>query len=100
MHESSLTESVVCGLERLLESGGTDTELGCEAEVQSDRGGGGTDSTSERKGEATTVRGTGVASASVSVREAAQDRSLWLGEEESEGRGLEFNSVCEVMHVG
>lgn len=98
MHESSLTESVACGLEGLLESGGTDTELGCEAEVQSDREGGRTDSASETEGEATTVRGTGTAS--VSVREAAQDRSLWVGEEESEGRGPEFNSVCEVMHAG
>lgn len=96
MHESSSTESAPeGGVEGLLESGGTDTEHGCEAEVQSDRGGGRTDPASEKEGEATTVRG----AASVSVREAVQGGSLWVGEEEADGRRLEFNSVSEVMNT-
>lgn len=34
-----------------------------------------------------------------SVREAVEDRSLWVGEEESEGRRPESNSVCEVINT-
>ena len=70
----------------LLEKGGSDTVHSCEAEVESDRGGGvRTDTASEREGEAPTVKGTGTAS--VPAREALVDRSLCVGDEESEGRG-------------
>lgn len=100
--ESSWTESAAgWGSEGLLESVGTDTELGCEEEVESDRGGvggGRSDPASEREGEAT-VKGTGTETASVSVTEVAGDWSLCVGAKESEGRGGEFNSVCEVINI-
>lgn len=86
--------------EGLLKSGETDTEHGCEAEEQFGRrggGGGSTDSASEKEGEAMAVRGT--ETMSVSVRKVLQDRSLCVGDEESEGRGLEFNSVCEAINT-
>ncbi len=57
-----------------MESGGTETEHGCEAEVLSDRGGGGwTDSASGRKEDTMTVYGT--ETTAISVREAVKDRT-------------------------
>ena len=92
MHESFSAESAPkWESEGLLESGGADTKHSCGAEVHPDREGGTTttDSASKREGEAIAV--------SISVREAVYDRSLWV--EESEGRGLEFNSVCAIMNI-
>lgn len=96
MHESFSTESAPgWGSDWPLESRRADTMHGCERGVQSDRGGG--DSEAEWEGEATTVKGT--EGASDTVREVVQDRSLCVGGEESEGRGLEFNSVSEIMNT-
>lgn len=99
MNESSSgVSSPEGGLERLLGSEGIDTEQGREAEVQSDRGGGGKpELASGKEGEAMTV--TGTETASVSVREAVEDRSAWVEDEEPEGGGLGFNSVCEVINT-
>lgn len=35
----------------------------------------------------------------MSMREVVQDGFFWLGEEDPEGRGLEFNSVCVGMNT-
>lgn len=94
---SSATEGVPKReLEGLLVRGGA--EHGSEAEVQSIRGGGGrADSASEKEGEATADRGTDTAS--LPVWEAARGTSVMARREESEGWGLEFRSVCEVMTI-
>lgn len=83
--------------EGLEESGETDTKHGCKAEAQSGREEGRTDSASEKEAEA--VRVGGAEATPVSVGEVLWGGTLCAGDEESEERGRQFNSVCEPVNT-
>lgn len=98
-HDSWRTESgPKWESERLTESGATGTKFGCEAEAQSDRGAEREETSASAFSREEWFRaGRETETATVSTSRGEQDSSLRVGEEESEGRWVAFNSVSEVM---